>query len=229
MPLKKTSTNPILSSVEKQSSDKKLPHPLQDAFHFISRFIAKPHAVGSIWPSSRHLGKAMLHDITLKAGDVVVEYGPGTGPFTSLLRHTMPPGVEYLGIERDRKLYTALKRRFPEMRFHHGSAEDTHDLLNHYKLPQASLIVSGLPFANMPASLQARILNASKKALRSDGFFRTFTYLMASMSPRKTHFQKMLAECFYHNHGTTKVMLNFPPARVLSFSHPVKNSMDTGD
>ncbi len=200
------------------------PHSLRSRLHFLSRFILKPHSVGSVWPSSRHLGKAMIEDIDFQPGDVVVEYGPGTGPFTSLLRQYLPQGIEYLGIEYDRKLCESLQHRFPEMRFHHGSAEETLHLLKHYQLGPARLVVSGLPFANMPPPLQERILTATQQALRPDGIFRTFTYLLSSMSPHSRHFRKKIADHFHHDHGSKTVMLNFPPARVLSYAHPIRGN-----
>ena len=167
----------------------------------------------------------MIEEVTLKAGDVVVEYGPGTGPFTSILKERMPSGVEYLGIERDRELHRNLTRRFPGMRFHHGSAEETPEILHHHRLGQARLVLSGLPFANMPADLQGRILRSTSDALHHDGIFRTFTYLFAGLSPRTTHFRRLVGEHFHHHHGKKTVMKNFPPARVLSFSKPVRKKI----
>lgn len=184
----------------------------------MSRFFAQPHAVGSIWPSSRFLGRAMLRGLILKKGDVVIEYGPGTGPFTALLRPYLAQGVEYLGIERDERLYEVLQTRFPEMRFYHGCAEEAPSLLQRYQLSKASLILSGLPFANMPSRLQQGILEATSQALRPDGLFRTFTYLFSSLSPRSRRFQKNAAPFFQKEKHDDLVLLNIPPAKVMSFS-----------
>jgi len=196
-------------------------HTLGDALHLLSRFATKPGSIGSLWPSSRQLGLAMLEEITLRPGDVVVEYGPGTGPFTSVLREWMPAGTEYLGIEFDHELHRNLVRRFPGMRFHLGSAEETPGILASHGLGRARLIVSGLPFANMPADLQERIIEATCEGLHEDGIFRTFTYLFSSLSPRTNHFRRMVRKHFREHHAARRVMHNFPPARVLSFSGPV--------
>ncbi len=193
------------------------PHSLRSRLHFLTRFIMKPHAVGSIWPSSQHLAQAMIEDITFQSGDVVIEYGPGTGPFTHLLRQHLPQGIRYLGIEYDLHLCKALYRRFPEMLFHHGSAEETVQLLKHYNLGPARLIISGLPFANMPPSLQERILTATEQSLRPDGIFRTFTYLGSSISSHARHFQKRATDHFLQHKKHRIVLRNLPPARVLSY------------
>ena len=183
---------------------------------FFLRRIAPVHL------QSRELGEAMIEEITLKPGDLVVEYGPGTGPFTSVLKERMPQGVEYLGIEYDRELHRNLVRRFPGLRFHHGSAEQTPEILAHHRLGPAKVVLSGLPFANMPPDLQARILESTRAALHHDGIFRTFTYLLSSLNPSTTHFHRLVSAHFHHHHKPKTVMQNFPPARVLSYSKPVQ-------
>jgi len=175
-------------------------HTLADALHFVTRFITKPGAVGSLWPSSRDLGLAMVRELRLEAGDVLVEYGPGTGPFTSVLREWMPPGTEYLGIEFDPELHRTLVRRFPGMRFHLGSAEDTPAILADHGLGKARIIISGLPFSIMPPELQHRILEATSAALHDEGTFRTFTYLFSFLSPGSNHFHRMLSRHFREHH-----------------------------
>ena len=192
---------------------------LRSRLDFLIRFIMQPHTVGSIWPSSECLGRAMLHNIEWHPGDLVVEYGPGTGPFTNLLRHYLPQGIRYLGIEYDLHLCNALRHRFPEMQFHHGSAEETVQLLEQYRLGPARLILSGLPFANMTAALQENILTATKQSLQSDGLFRTFTYFGSTINPRARCFQKRALHYFQPAEKSRIVLGNFPPARILSYTH----------
>jgi phospholipid N-methyltransferase len=135
----------------------------------------------------------------------------------------MPRGVEYLGIEFDPELHRNLVRRFPGMRFHHGSAEETPDILAHHRLGSAKFVLSGLPFANMPPALQGRILKSTRDALRHDGIFRTFTYLLSTLNPSTVNFRRLVTEHFHEHHTAKTVMNNFPPARVLSYSRPVQN------
>ena len=164
----------------------------------------------------------MLESVPLRAGDVVVEYGPGTGSFTSVLLERMPGGVEYLGIERDPEFHRNLVRRFSGVRFHHGSAEDTPAILDHHRLGRAKLVLSGLPFANMPSDLQGRILGATRTALHAEGVFRAFTYLFSSISPRTARFKQLAREHFHDHSSGRTVMKNFPPAKVLSYSRPAR-------
>lgn len=167
----------------------------------------------------------MIHEIPLQSGDVVVEYGPGTGPFTSVLRKFMPAGVEYIGIEYDRELHQNLVRRFPGMRFHHGSAEETPEILAYHGLGKAKFVISGLPFANMPRPLQEAILESTRAALSPDGTFRTFTYLFSTLNPGTAHFRQLADDHFGLQHRSRTIFRNFPPARVLSYSRPVQREI----
>ena len=211
-----SSRHPLNMSEHIPESKSAHPHRLRDALHFLSRFATQPGSIGSLWPSSHKLAAAMIAD--------VVEYGPGTGPFTSALKERMPRGVRYLGIERDKELHRHLVRRFPGMLFHHGSAEETPAILAHHGLGAARLVLSGLPFANMPGDLQERIIVATRDSMLESGIFRTFTYLLAILSPRTSHFRQLVGQHFAHYQAGGTVMQNFPPAKVLSYSHPIRKS-----
>ncbi|MCC6670012.1 MAG: phospholipid methyltransferase [Planctomycetes bacterium] len=188
------------------------------AFGFFLRFLRHPGQVGALWPSSRHLAQAMVAGIELAPGDVVVEFGPGLGPFTALLRETMPRGVRYLGIELDPKFYRHLTERFPDLAFHHGSADEADVVLERMGLPKAKLILSGLPFASFPHDLQARILDATQRALRPDGLFRTFTYVgIGAATAAGKRFRRMMRERFARAWQSKPVLRNVPPAYVLSY------------
>lgn len=192
-------------------------HPLRDSFHFLAKFVRRPFRVGALWPSSRRLAEAMVKDVRLVPGDVVVEYGPGTGPMTAVLARKVNEGVRYVGIERDRGFHELLKKRFPKLAFELGSAEDVAAILEARGLPQPKLIISGLPFASMPKDLQERIVAATKSVLRSDGTFRTFAYVHAYRSRSAKRFREFMADQFARFECSRAVLLNVPPAYVLSY------------
>ena len=50
---------------------------------FLTQFIQKPLSTGSLVPSSSYLARTMVQHARLADADVVLEYGPGTGVFTS--------------------------------------------------------------------------------------------------------------------------------------------------
>ncbi len=189
-----------------------------DSLNFFRSFLRNPTHVGAVWPSSRSLSRALVGHLPLKAGDVVVEYGPGTGPVTQILEETLPPGVEYLGIELNAEFVQVLRRRFPQRRFHHGSVADVEQVLTDAGLPKPKLIISGLPFASLPVNERKKIIDSTAKVLQPGGQFRTFQYLHAYPLPKASKFRKSMVGGFGPLSLTGPVLCNLPPAFVLSYS-----------
>ncbi len=210
------------SSAQSRKESKKVSENLAEAISFITRFASAPTNIGAVFPSSRDLAEAMLQGIEFEPGDVVVEYGPGTGAFTELLLERLPEGAEYLGIELDSHFHGHLTRRFPGRHFHHGSAAEIQTLLQGKGLGKARLILSGLPFASMPLHVQELILTATREALHEDGTFRTFTYPICWYMTGSQRFRKVALNHFDNHHKSRTVHRNLPPAKVLSYSKPVR-------
>ncbi len=193
------------------------PAPLRDSLHFLGAFLRHPRTVGAVLPSSRFLAQALAGKLDLVAGDLVVEYGPGTGPMTAVIQAQLRPGLHYLGIERDAGFCARLRQRFPGLRFCEGSVEDVEHLLARHDLPRPRVIVSGLPFASLPAPVQDRVIAGTRRALRDDGEFRTFQYVHAYGLPSAVRFRRAMAARFAHFQRSRPVLRNVPPAYVLTY------------
>lgn len=159
----------------------------------------------------------MTRDLDLAAGDLVLEYGPGTGPMTAVLANGLGTGVRYLGIERDLHFQELLLERFPHLDFHLGSVADVAEILRARDLPRASAIISGLPFASLSKDLQEAIARGTREVLLEDGEFRTFQYLHAYGLPGARRFRAMMAGLFRSCTRSRPVLRNVPPAYVLTF------------
>lgn len=205
---KKNEANPIAQAAE--------------ALAFLARFAARPTQVGALFPSSRELAEAMLEGIELKSGDIVVEFGPGTGAFTEAVLERLPEGAKYLGIERDPHFHGHLEDRFPGIDFHHGSAEELPDLLSYRGWEKPRLILSGLPFASMPLEIQELILTATRETLHEEGEFRTFTYPVCWYMTGSMRFRKVALNHFGEHRKSRTIHKNIPPAKVLSYRKPTK-------
>ncbi len=192
-------------------------HALRDSLRFLGTFLRHPRRTGAVLPSSRFLARVLAQNLELAPGDLVLEYGPGTGPLTQVLAQTLPDGVRYLGIERDPGFHTLLQRRFPQLVFHRGSVEDAPEILRDRALPQAKVILSGLPFASLPAPVQDRIVRGVLEVLVPDGEFRTFQYLHAYRLPAARRFRRQMQELFPHFQRLGPVLRNVPPAWVLVY------------
>jgi phosphatidylethanolamine/phosphatidyl-N-methylethanolamine N-methyltransferase len=192
--------------------------PIRDGFGFFGRFLRNPMQVGAVLPSSRYLSRALVGRLDLKPGELVVEFGPGTGPATAVVREVLPKGAHYLGIELDKGFHGLLSQRFPTLQFANGSAADLRQILADRGLPRPARILSGLPFASLPPKVQDDVIDATVWALRgSDGDFRTFQYVHAYGLRAARRFRAMMQERFDGFERIGPTMRNVPPAFVLRY------------
>ncbi len=188
---------------------------------FFRSFLKSPGSVGAVLPSSRFLARALVGRLdTLQPGELVVEFGPGTGPMTAVINEVLPEGVRYLGVELDTGFHGLLQGRFPTMDFHQGSAADLAAILRERELPPPSRILSGLPFASLPEPVQLGVSDAIVDALRAtDGEFSTFQYVHAYGMKAARRFRAMMRRRFAGFQRLGPVMRNVPPAFVLRYRH----------
>ncbi|MEZ6036447.1 MAG: phospholipid methyltransferase [Planctomycetota bacterium] len=193
--------------------------PLRDTLGFFGNFLRNPTSVGAVVPSTRYLSRALVGRLEdLLPGELVVEYGPGTGPATSVIHERLPKHAHYLGIELDGKFHGHLERRFPGLKFHHGSAADLPTILAERGLPRPTRIVSGLPFASLPTAVQDGIVDGIVWALDgTEGDFRTFQYVHAYGMRAARRFRNRMLERFEHFERIGPVVRNVPPAFVLRY------------
>ncbi len=191
--------------------------PIRDSLRFFWNFVRHPGSVGAVMPSSRFLARALVGEPELQAGDVVLEYGPGTGPMTEVIDRVLPEGVTYLGIELDEGFCKLLSARFPEREFHCGSVADVEQILVERGLARPKLIISGLPFASLPAEVQKGVVEGTHAVLREDGQFRTFQYVHAFRMNTAKRFRAAMAAKFAHFERSRSVLRNVPPAYVLAY------------
>lgn len=187
---------------------------VQSRIQFLREFVAHPSKVGAVAPSSRFLATTLIHDFDLAHADVVVEFGPGTGAFTKHILQQIGVETSFLAVELRENFVKRLKERFPTLDVHHGSAEDTPQLLTQRGLGKADYVLSGLPWASFPHDLQERLLTAAIESLKPGGRFATFAYTAAAWTPKARGFRSMLHERFAEVEMSRTVWRNVPPAFV---------------
>ena len=195
------------------------PKPVRDGAGFFRTFLRNPRSVGAVLPSSRYLARALVGRLdTMESGELVVEYGPGTGPMTAAIGGALPQGVSYLGIELEPGFHDLLTQRFPNMQFHLGSAADVTSILVERELPRPSRILSGLPFASLPTQVQSAVVDGIVDSLRgTPGEFRTFQYVHAYGLKAARRFRVMMRERFESFERIGPIVRNVPPAFVLRY------------
>ncbi|MDH3585105.1 MAG: methyltransferase domain-containing protein, partial [Phycisphaerae bacterium] len=189
----------------------------RDSRRFLMTAIRKPISVGAVAPSSRRLGRAMIRDIDLSNGQAILELGPGTGPFTRVIRDHLTDPSRYLGIERDPGFVRHLQRRFSDLRFCRGSAEDALAHLEQAGIDNVGAIICGLPFATLPTKVQDGVIDALRQLMKPGVVFRTFQYAHAWPMPSAARFRHRMNGYFGRCEVTGPVMRNVPPAVVLGW------------
>lgn len=192
------------------------PRPVRDAVHFFGRFLCRPGQVGAVLPSSRFLARELVGDLSaLRPGELVVEYGPGTGAITRRIAEVLPAGVRYLGIELEQTFVRKLEAHFPQLSFHHGSVADVAAILG--GAGQPSRIISGLPFASLPRAVQDAVVDGTAAVLADGGEFRTFQYVHAYGMQTARRFRRAMGAHFARFERSRPVVRNVPPAYVLVY------------
>jgi len=173
--------------------------------------------VGAIAPSSQVLAEAMLEGIAFAPDARIVELGPGTGSFTAQIARRLPPAGRYLGIEREPAFVDLVRKRWPALDCHCGSVVDLAAIARERGLLPIDHIVSGLPFASLPAETTMATLDAVREVLRPSGTFTTFQYVHAYGLAAASRFRREMERRFGPPEVRSVVFWNLPPAFVLTW------------
>jgi phospholipid N-methyltransferase len=176
-----------------------------DRATFLRSFLRDWRTIGSVTPSSRFLVRAMLENVPFGQARRIVEYGPGTGVFTSAVLRRLAPDGQLLALDTEAHFIESLQARLPDARLLpvRGSAAAIQRHLAALGWPGANAIISGIPYTAMPHGLRVAILRASAAALAPDGVFLAYQY-----SP---YIRPLLGQIFDHVE-TRVVVRNLPPA-----------------
>jgi phosphatidylethanolamine/phosphatidyl-N-methylethanolamine N-methyltransferase len=162
----------------------------------------------------------MLADCDLRNARVVVELGPGTGSFTRLILDRLGEHSYFFALELDEDSVNQLRLDFPGLEVSHRSAESLPELLQ-ARGEKADCVVSGLPWANMGAEVQDRILDGVVSSLTAHGVFTTFAYVHARWLPGAVRFRSRLDRRFGSVRMSRVIWRNVPPAFVYCCRHPL--------
>jgi phospholipid N-methyltransferase len=180
----------------------------------LKQFIKNPGTIGALCPSSPALCKAMVSDINISWSRNVIELGPGTGAITYSILETIRPGTNFFTIELDVTIYEEFKKRFPHVKIYNDSASNMAKIIKTQGMDKVDTIISGLPWASFPYSLQREIMHPILESLRDGGYFTTFAYIQGVFIPSARRFRKILTENFSSVETSRVIWSNLPPAFV---------------
>lgn len=195
------------------------PHrPSHDRLAILGAFLRNPARTGTIAPSSPELARAMIGGLAIEPDETVVEFGPGTGPFTAEIRRMLPAPACYLGIEIEPRLVRLLRARYPDLRVVEGSAEHAPRYLAESGRGRVKAVISGLPFASLPPAMQDGIVRAFDALVGPGAEVRTFQYVHSFALPTTIRFLRRMHAVFGPHTRHAVVLRNLPPAFVLRWT-----------
>ncbi|MCL4869097.1 MAG: methyltransferase domain-containing protein [Anaerolineae bacterium] len=190
------------------------------------------HAVGSITPSSRSVAKAMTAHLRQRpAPRRILEVGAGTGPITARIVRDMRPGDHLDIYEIDPKFTTFLAQRFEtEPAFQKVKNQVTiytAGIETIERVPTYDIIISAVPFTNLPPALVRDFFDTYAQILNPDGVLTYIEYAFGralfTVLSRQKEKQRLKAVSQVVNHYVRNyqvkhrfVLLNAPPARIRS-------------
>ncbi len=189
---------------------------MSDTARFLLEFARDPLHTAAVAPSSAALAAAMVAPLPLAGEPVVVELGPGTGAFTSVIQERLGGRGRHVAVERSASWSDLITRRHPGVDVAHADARSLARVLAARGIDQVDAVVSGLPWIAHSPQLHAAIT----AALAPHGVFTQFAYTWTRWAPPA---RRQLADLRIHftDVATSRtVWANLPPAVVHRASGP---------
>ena len=166
---------------------------IKDHIEFIYQFFNKPSLVGAIMPSSKFLARNIVNFINFKRKNlVIIEYGPGTGPFTAEIVKKLKDGDKLLLIEQNKKFIENLVQKYnqyQQLTIIEGSVSNVKTILEENKIKQVDYIVSGIPFSSIPKEVTLDIMENTQSIMNNQSLFITFQYSTLKLKLFKRYFE----------------------------------------
>jgi len=175
---------------------------------FLFNFLKNPLRNASIIPSSKEGSGAMMIGIDWEKVNTVVELGPGNGTFTKEILARCKPDTKIVLVELENSYVELLRVKFGDrINVVHASAHLFEEILDDLKLPNADLIISGLPF--LARNVNQLIFDSIQHQTDKGAIFRFFTYMPPAMK---------LVYKGIRLHKVAFVMKNIPPMWVYGIN-----------
>jgi len=171
--------------------------------------------VASVTPTSRFGVERVCEKIHFPESKLILEYGPGTGNFTSTLLKNMNERSRLIAIERNPDFCRVLRKslRDPRLAIFHDSAENVLDVLkacNGAGELKADYIISGIPFSLFSRKKKMAILKNTHAALAKGGRFLVYQSFFQFPDILRTPLEEIFGEV-----RAQYYMWSLPPLLIL--------------
>lgn len=210
---------------------------LTECREFFQQFRQRYHTTGSVLPSSRALGRALVSQARRRRGPArLLEVGPGTGAVTVEILRVLGPGDWLDIVEINPDFVALLRRRFDEEPLFRSRRDRVR--LIHSPLQEVEgeglydYLISGLPLNNFSVALVEEIFRAYERLLRPGGVLSYFEYILirrvktllvgdADRQRLQALSTILEAKIRAHQFREDRVYLNVPPAVARHFRFAV--------
>lgn len=187
---------------------------MSNRYLLLKQFLRNPAQVGAIAPSGAALCRELVTWLELDKVSAVAELGPGTGVVTQEILRQLNPDARFFAVELDEAICREFAAVLPQVKLFNANACELAGICAGENIRQLDAVVSGLPWAAFPETLQRSILEAVIRSLGEGGKFSTFAYLQGLVLPAGYRFRKLLEEYFAQVELSHVVWNNLPPAIV---------------
>lgn len=187
---------------------------MSSRYLLLKQFLRKPSQVGAIAPSGVALCRELVTWLELDKAAAAAELGPGTGVVTQEILRQLNPAAKFFAVELDEAICKEFAAVLPQVKLFNANACELDKICAAENIAELNAVVSGLPWAAFPETLQRSILEAVIRSLAPGGKFSTFAYLQGLVLPAGYRFRKLLEEYFTTVTLSHVVWNNLPPAIV---------------
>jgi phosphatidylethanolamine/phosphatidyl-N-methylethanolamine N-methyltransferase len=185
------------------------PTSIAEVLCHIAEYARSPRSIGAIIPSSRALARTMTESVPrLGDRDLIIELGSGTGAITSAIVAAWPRH-KVIAVEKNPRLAARLRQRFPRIDVAETCVSHIATELEIPKGYRVGAVLSSLPMVSFDAALRRRVFHAICDVLDPRAVFVQFTYSPSAWDGFAPEGLTLV--------DTKRVMLNVPPATILSF------------
>ncbi len=202
-------TDPSATAQRHVAADNKF-----NLLNFARESLRKPASTGAVAPSSKYVAKRIIQHAQLSSAESVVELGPGSGVFTEQILAHINRNTTFFALELNKTFVEATRRRCPQARVYHDSAEYLPHYLRTNTDGRCDRVICSLPWTILDPVDQDRLLETISTALKPGGLFISIVYLGATTRVKGRYFIDSLPLHFSKIHKTQTVWQNLPPTQV---------------
>lgn len=195
-----------------------VPAGRKSTIQFMAGVLRSPFVTGAIAPSSRRLARYIIQVSGAAQAQTILELGAGTGVITREILEAKREDATVIAIERSSEFVIELTRQHPDLKIIEGCASQLQIYAENHGVTKADCIVSGLPWTNLPETLQLQILQDAQQLLCENGIFVTIACFGPHLLPSGRKFRQLLESVFSSVQRSNIIVRNVPPAFIYRCS-----------